>query len=151
MAEEFNSFLSEAMKSPLEEKVNAFGDIVEKMMTMILRIPDFVDQSLGVITQKLTTLETKINTMNNELAMIKSRGPNTSPIVAAPSIPSSAPPPSGGPPGAPPPPPGSPPPPPGAPPKGPGANAARPANPQSLRGAIMSELKTLFAKRQNQE
>ena len=143
-AEEFSSFLDKARKSPIEDKVNAFGDIVEKMMSMILRIPDLVDQSLLTINQKLTSLETRLNAVNNDITAIKSRSSSSIPIVAAPSSPTSAPPPSG----APPPPPGGPP---GGPPPGPGGpGAARPASPVSLRGAIMSELKTLFAKRQNQ-
>jgi hypothetical protein len=154
-AEEFSSFLDKARKSPIEDKVNAFGDIVEKMMSMILRIPDLVDQSLLTINQKLTSLETRLNAVNNDITTIKSRSSSSGPIVAAPSAPISAPPPSnapppppGGPPGGPPPPPGGPP---GGPPPGPGGpGAARPASPVSLRGAIMSELKTLFAKRQNQ-
>ena len=143
-AEEFSSFLDKARKSPIEDKVNAFGDIVEKMMSMILRIPDLVDQSLLTINQKLTSLETRLNAVNNDITAIKSRSSSSSPVVAAPNAPVSAPLPSN----APPPPPGGPP---GGPPPGPGGpGAARPASPVSLRGAIMSELKTLFAKRQNQ-
>jgi len=36
MAEEFANFMQEAKKAPLEEKLNTFGDIVERMMSMIL-------------------------------------------------------------------------------------------------------------------
>jgi hypothetical protein len=153
MAEEFANFMQETRKAPLEEKLNAFGDIVERMMSMLLRIPDLVDQSLSNLNQKISSIESRINAMNNDLASLKTRGGVVAPIIAAPSAPVSAPPPSVGPPGGPPPsiggPPGSPPPPPGGPPGGPGAQ--RPANPQSLRGAIMGELKQLFAKRQSQQ
>ncbi|MFX0031172.1 MAG: hypothetical protein ACFE8E_00705 [Candidatus Hodarchaeota archaeon] len=150
MAEEFANFMQETRKAPLEEKLNAFGDIVERMMSMILRIPDLVDQSLSSIHQKLSTLETKVNTLSNEIAIYKSTGGTVAPIVSAPKAPNSAPPPPGGPPsgtpaGSPRPPPGGPPPPPGGPPGGPGS--ARPASPITLRGAIMSELKQLFNKR----
>ena len=138
MAEEFANFMQETRKAPLEEKLNSFGDIVEKMMFMILKIPDLVEQSLAAINQKISTIETRINTINNDLNEIKRGGSLSTPIVASPKTPASAPPPPSGPPGGPPPPPGG-------PPEGPGA--PRPASPVSLRGAIMSELKQLFNKR----
>ncbi|MFW9949895.1 MAG: hypothetical protein ACFFKA_07210 [Candidatus Thorarchaeota archaeon] len=141
MAEEFANFMQETKKAPLEEKLNAFGDIVERMMSVILRIPDLVDQSLAGVGQRISTLESRFDNMNNELSALRTRGTGASPVVAAPSAPSSIPPPPGGPPGGPP---SGPPPPPGGP-GGPGA--ARPANPVSLRGAIMGELKQLFSKR----
>lgn len=144
MADEFASFIADAKKSPIEEKVNAFGDIVEKIMTIILRIPDLVDDRIGA-------LQTKINSLSNDINTIKARG------VAAPApggAPGGAPPPPGGAPGGPPPPPGGPPggppPPPGGPPGGPPPGPRGPSSPQSLRGAIMGELKQLFAKRKQQ-
>lgn len=133
MADEFASFIADAKKSPLEEKVNAFGDIVEKIMTIILRIPDLVDQRIGV-------LQTTINKLTNDINAIKARG------VAAPApggAPGAAPPPPGGAPGGPPPPPGGPP---GGPP-----GPRGPSSPQSLRGAIMGELKELFSKRRSSQ
>jgi hypothetical protein len=138
MAEEFANFMQETRKAPLEEKLNAFGDIVERMMSVILRIPDLVDQSLAGVGQRIATLESRITTMNNEVSALRTRGTGASPVIASPSAPASAPPPSAGPPGGPP---GGPPPPPGGP------GAARPASPVSLRGAIMGELKQLFSKR----
>ena len=141
MAEEFANFMQETKKAPLEEKLNAFGDIVERMMSVILKIPDLVDQSLAVVNQKISTLESRFNTINNEVSSLRTKGVGTSPVIASPTSPSSVPPPSGGPPGGPP---GGPLPP-GGPPGGPGP--ARPASPVSLRGAIMGELKQLFSKR----
>jgi hypothetical protein len=141
MAEEFANFMAETKKAPLEEKLNAFGDIVERMMSVILRIPDLVDQSLAGVGQRISTLESRITTMNNEVSALRTRGTGAAPVMAAPSAPASAPPPSTGPPGGPP---GGPPPPPGGP-GGPGG--PRPASPVSLRGAIMGELKQLFSKR----
>jgi len=138
MAEEFANFMQEAKKAPLEEKLNTFGDIVERMMSMILRIPDLVDQSLANVGQRIATLESRITTINNEVSALRTRGTGASPVIAAPSAPASAPPPSAGPPGGPP---GGPPPPPGGP------GGVRPASPVSLRGAIMGELKQLFSKR----
>jgi hypothetical protein len=145
MAEEFANFMQETRKAPLEEKLNAFGDIVEKMMFMILKIPDLVEQSIAAINQKISTIETRINTINNEVNNIKKGSGLSTPIIATPTTPISAPPPPTGPPGGPP---GGPPPPPGGPPGAPGA--LRPASPVSLRGAIMSELKQLFNKRKPQ-
>ena len=126
MAEEFANFMQETKKAPLEEKLNAFGDIVERMMSVILKIPDLVDQSLASVNQKITTLESRFNTINNEVSSLRTKGGGAAPIIASPTTPSSAPPPSGGPPGRPPPPGG----PPGGPPPG-GPGAARPASPVS--------------------
>ncbi len=139
-AEEFASFLDSTRKAPLEEKLNAFGDIIEKIMSIVLRIPDLVDQSLGVVNDKVTSLQNQLNTLNNQ---IRSGGapaaamPTTAAPVTTPAL--------GGPPGVPPPPPG----PPGGP-RSPAPAPARPASPVSLRGAIMGELKQLFAKRKGQ-
>jgi len=55
----------------LEEKLNAFGDLVEKMMSVILRIPDLVDQSLAPVNQKLSTLESRINFFLREIRVQK--------------------------------------------------------------------------------
>ena len=145
MAEEFNSFLASAKKSPIEEKINAFGDISEKIMSIVLRIPDLVDNSLNGINQQISSLETRINTLNSDITALKSRPVSAS--TAALGGPPGPPPPGGPPPGGPPgpPPPGGPPG--GAPPPPPPGPKPAPANPVSLRGAIMGELKSLFAKR----
>ncbi|MHA1149297.1 MAG: hypothetical protein ACTSR8_13765 [Promethearchaeota archaeon] len=139
IADEFASFLAEARKAPLEEKLNAFGDIVENIMNIVLKIPDLVDATLGGLNQKVAGIESRLNTMSADLNAIKARGGAPGGAQGGP------PPPPGGPPGGPPPPPGGPPGGPPPPPGGPGAS--RPASPATLRGAIMSELKQLFAKR----
>lgn len=145
IAEEFFGFLSEAKKSPIEEKVNSFGLIVEKIMNIVLRLPDLVDETLSGVNQKLSSLETRINAMNNDLAAIKARGVAPGAPGAPGGVPTGPPPPPGAPPG-PPGPPGAPPGPPGGP--RPGAPGGAPSSPATLRGAIMSELKQLFQKRQ---
>ena len=148
-AEEFATFLDNTRKAPLEEKLNAFGDIIEKIMSIVLRIPDLVDQSLGTVNEKVSNLQNQVNSLNSQIIQSRSGGaPAVAPGTSAPAT--RAP---GGPPGGPPG--GSPPPPPGGPPgspRGPGQAPApsRPASPVSLRGAIMGELKSLFAKRKNQ-
>jgi len=45
----------------LDEKLNNYLDTVERMMAVILRISDLVDQSLATVNQKLSTLESRIN------------------------------------------------------------------------------------------
>ena len=146
-AEEFAAFLDNTRKAPIEEKLTAFGDIVEKIMQIILKIPDLVDISLQDVNSKVSNLQNQLTAINQDISSLKSR-PGGSPAAAAPaasSAPGGSP---GGPPGGPP---RSPPPPPGAPPGGPAPKPApRPAQPVSLRGAIMGELKSLFAKRKGQ-
>jgi hypothetical protein len=143
-AEEFASFLDQTRKAPMEEKLSAFGDIVEKIMQIVLKIPDLVDVSLQDINSKISNLQNQLSGINQDITTLKSRpaaGPAA--VATAPAAVAAAP---GGPPGGPT---RSPPPPPGAPPGGPkpGPAPARPASPVSLRGAIMGELKSLFSKR----
>jgi len=142
IAEEFASFLDQTRKAPMEEKLNAFGDIVEKIMQIILKIPDLVDISLQDINSKVSNIQNQVNALNGDITALKSR---PAAAAAAPSV-SAAPRAPGGAPGAPPPPPpgGSRP---GSPPPPGGPKPARPAQPVSLRGAIMGELKSLFARR----
>ena len=140
-AEEFASFLDSTRKAPMEEKLNAFGDIIEKIMSIVLRIPDLVDQSLGTVNEKVSNLQNQVNSLNSQITSLQSGSgvaPAAAPGISAPSA--RAP---GGPPGGSPPPP-----PPGGP--GPAPGPSRPASPVSLRGAIMGELKQLFAKRKTQ-
>lgn len=139
-AEEFASFLDSTRKAPMEEKLNAFGEIVEKIMQIVLKIPDLVDHSLQGINSNVSNLQNQINAVNSEISALKSRS-GGAPAVSSP----------GAPPGPPGPPPRNAPPPPGSPPgPPPGPGPARPASPVSLRGAIMGELKELFSKRRGQ-
>ena len=50
----------------LEEKLNRFGDLVERMMAEILRIPYLVDQSFATVNQKLSTLESRIKDLKKK-------------------------------------------------------------------------------------
>ncbi len=150
-AEEFASFLESTKKAPIEEKLDAFGEIIEKIMTIVLKIPDLVDMSIQDVTSQISNLQNQLGGMNQEISALKAR-PTTGAAPAASSAPGG--PPGGPPPGpgrAPPPPPGPgrAPPPPSGPRSGPAPGPARPASPVSLRGAIMGELKSLFNKRKN--
>ncbi len=138
-AEEFASFLDSTRKAPMEEKLTAFGDIIEKIMSIVLRIPDLVDQSIGSVNEKISNLQNQVNSLNSQITSLQP-GSGAAPGTSAPAV--RAP---GGPPGVPPPP--------GAPPGGPGPapTPSRPASPVSLRGAIMGELKQLFSKRKTQQ
>ncbi|MEJ2277565.1 MAG: hypothetical protein P8Y70_07435, partial [Candidatus Lokiarchaeota archaeon] len=88
--------MAEAKKSPLEEKINTFGAIIEKIMTIVLRIPDLVDTSLEGINQRISNLENKVNSMNNQFNSLQSQVTNTSPGAGVRGS-------TGGPPGSPPP------------------------------------------------
>ena len=132
MAEEFSNFLDQTREAPLREKVDGLSDIIEKMMMLIMSIPENVDRLFSNINDKITNIDIKINGLEGKIANLKV-SPGT-PLAANSSTPISSP-------GAPPPPPGAPPRP-GAPP-----SPARPANPVTLRSSIMGELKELFKKR----
>ena len=126
MAEEFSNFLDQTREAPLREKVDGLSDIIEKMMMLIMSIPDNVDRLFTNINDKITNIDKKINDLDGKIANLKvapaaSLATNSSTPISSP---------------------GAPPPPPGAPPTPP-----RPANPVSLRSSIMGELKELFKKR----
>jgi len=60
-------FLEEKLNNKfLEEKLNNYIDNVERMMAVILRIPDLVDQSLATVNQKLSTLESQIKDLKKK-------------------------------------------------------------------------------------
>jgi len=126
-AEEFASFLESTKKAPIDEKLNAFGDIIEKIMQIVLKIPDLVDITIQDVNSQISNLQSQIGGMNQEITALKAR-----PVAVAGPATSGAP-------GAPPPPPGP----------GPKPAPARSASPVSLRGAIMGELKSLFNKRKS--
>ncbi|KKM54061.1 hypothetical protein LCGC14_1553770, partial [marine sediment metagenome] len=112
--------------------------------TIVLKIPDLVDISIQDVNSKISNLQDQLNGINQDVSTLKAR-PVAVAASAAPGGPPGPPPGPGGPAKAPPPP-GGPAraPPPGGPKPGP---APRPAQPVSLRGAIMGELKSLFNKR----
>ena len=128
MADEFNSVLNSMREAPIREQVEGLSDVIEKMMMLIMSIPDMVDKQINQLNQQINGLHTKISGLESRIA---------AGATAAPAAGAGAPPPPGGAvPGAPPPPPGAPAPRPQA-----------PANPISLRSSIMGELKELFKKR----
>lgn len=126
MSDEFNAVLNSMREAPIREQVEGLSDVIEKMMMLIMSIPDQVDTMVNGLQSQISGLQTKISGLESRIAS----GATAAPGVGA--VPS----PGGAAPGAPPPPPGAPAPRPQA-----------PANPISLRSSIMGELKELFKKR----
>jgi hypothetical protein len=125
MADEFNAVLNSMREAPIREQVEGLSEVIEKMMMLIMSIPDQVDMMVGQLQSQISDLQTKISGLESRIAAGGTVAPG--PI-------------QGGTTGAAP---GAPPPPPGAPAPRPQA----PANPISLRSSIMGELKELFKKR----
>ena len=69
----------------MEEKVSAFGDIVEKIMQIILKIPDLFDNSLQDLNSKVTHLQNQLNAINRDISTLKSRSLGGL-IAAAPAV-----------------------------------------------------------------
>jgi len=142
MAEFFQTMKSYS-EAPLKERVDGLADVIEKIMTITLKIPEMTDVSIQALLSQIEALSTRITaleTLSSRISAIEGKMANLQSGAVTVGAPSAAP-------GAPPPPPpgggpgGPPPPPPGR------AAPAAPANPVSLRGSIMDELKSLFSKR----
>jgi len=126
MADEFNAVLDSMREAPLREQVEGLSEVIEKMMIVIMSIPERVDTIIANLTSQINGLQMKVSNLESRIAS----GATGAPIASSSS--------PGGisMPGAPPPP--------------PGALSLRPeapANPISLRSSIMGELKELFKKR----
>lgn len=110
----------------IERKINQFVDTVEKMMVIIIKIPELVDNNIKLLNLRLNTLETKIMQLTTQIYNIKRDFSSLAPV----SIP-------------------TPPPPPSAPPSPLLMKPKIPTDPTSIRGALMGELKELFNNREN--
>ncbi len=126
MADEFNAVLNSMREAPIREQVEGLSEVIEKMMMLIMSIPERVDIMIAQLNNQIGTLQSQISTLESRIAA----GATAAPAAGVTSGPGPAVP-------------GAPPPPPGAPAPRPQA----PANPISLRSSIMGELKELFAKR----
>jgi len=135
MADEFSRVMKGYSEAPLKERVEGLADVIEKIMAIVLKIPEMTDNSIGILNSRIVSLESRLSSIESKLSDMTSKG-----VVIPGMAPSGSPPP--------PPPPGKP----GAPPPPPGkAPAQAAANPMSLRGSIMDELKSLFSKRKSEE
>jgi small GTP-binding protein len=56
----------------MEEKLNAFGDMVEKVMQIILKIPELFDNSLQDLNSKVTNLQSQLTTINRDISPLGS-------------------------------------------------------------------------------
>ncbi|MBY9008952.1 MAG: hypothetical protein KGD74_03690 [Candidatus Lokiarchaeota archaeon] len=65
----------------IEEKLNNYIDTVERMMSVILKIPDLVDQSLATVNQKIATLESRINGTSNQKSAPPPPKPHGAPTI----------------------------------------------------------------------
>ena len=63
-------------KEDLLEKTLSLEALIERMMSVILRIPDLVDQSLATVNQKLVDLESRINNLRKEAIGLKTKNDN---------------------------------------------------------------------------
>jgi small GTP-binding protein len=55
----------------VEEKLSAFGDIVEKIMQIILKLPDLFDNSLQDLNSKVTNLQNQLTAINQDTSTLK--------------------------------------------------------------------------------
>ena len=63
-------------KGDLVEKVLSLEAHIERMMSVILRIPDLVDQSLATVNQKLVDLESRFTNLRKEAIGLKAKNDN---------------------------------------------------------------------------
>ena len=57
----------------LVEKALSLGAQIERVMSVILRIPDLVDQSLATVNQKLVDLESRFTNLRKEAIELKNQ------------------------------------------------------------------------------
>ena len=63
-------------KDDLVEKALSLEAQIERMMSVILRIPDLVDQSLATVNQKLVDLESRFTNLRKEAIGLKAKNDN---------------------------------------------------------------------------
>lgn len=73
MAEDFYKFIEKARKEPLEVKIKKFGEIVEKIMHLTLRIPDLFDKNLIEINNRIDKVETDLHNLNNKVIHLQTQ------------------------------------------------------------------------------
>ncbi|MBY9021687.1 MAG: hypothetical protein KGD67_11565 [Candidatus Lokiarchaeota archaeon] len=63
-------------KDDLVEKALSLEAQIERMMSVILRIPDLVDQSLATVNQKLVDLESRFTNLRKDAIELKTKNDN---------------------------------------------------------------------------
>jgi hypothetical protein len=82
MIKEF-SFIGKNRKMPIKEKVKALYELVEKMMNLIVLLPDLVDKPILVINNRLINIEAKINRLESNLVQKPNKTPQ---IIEKPKV-----------------------------------------------------------------
>lgn len=63
----------EFSESELEDKLNAFGDIIEKILQVVLKVSDLADASIQNLTSKVSNLQSQLNGVNKDITTLKAR------------------------------------------------------------------------------
>ena len=66
-------FLDKVRKAPIEEKLNAFCFIFEKIMQILLKSADLVDNGFYGINSMVSTLQNQLTIINSDITSLKSR------------------------------------------------------------------------------
>ena len=56
MAEEFFKMMNANSEAPLKERVEGLADVIEKIMQIVLKIPEMTDVHIQVITNQMTPI-----------------------------------------------------------------------------------------------
>ena len=83
MAEEFSNFLDQTREAPIREKVDGLSEIIEKMMILIMSIPESVDKLISNLNDRINAMDSRIASLDGKIANIKVAGPGTPNMVAA--------------------------------------------------------------------
>jgi len=75
---ELQTFLDKTRKAPMEEKLNAFCILFEKIMQILLKSADLVDNSLQGVNSMVSNFQNQLTNINSDITSLKSR-----PITAA--------------------------------------------------------------------
>lgn len=78
IAQEFVNSLFETKISPLEvkiktleEKVNTLGNLLERIMMLILKLPESFDQNLLEFNRRLSAIEGMVKPINKDINLLK--------------------------------------------------------------------------------
>ncbi len=73
MTVEFVENLFYVKKTPLEYKVDALGDAFERLVEVVLKIPDSFDVKILKIMETIGNLEDKLNSIENAMLGLKTK------------------------------------------------------------------------------
>ncbi|MBD3351853.1 MAG: hypothetical protein GF364_10240 [Candidatus Lokiarchaeota archaeon] len=70
MAEEFSNFLNNFREAPLKEQIDTLAETMEKLMAIVLRVPEMMDSSISQVNNRISRLEAKINKLEKSTPKI---------------------------------------------------------------------------------